>query len=109
MLNKLLNHGMMSRIIFVKRPVTMQSNLDLGNQMKLLNDKRQFKKTLELFNKHEEKNIEKCSSLIITQALKACAQIGDLQRGETIHHLILSRLKNDFYILASLIHLYSTF
>ncbi|CAF4341292.1 unnamed protein product, partial [Rotaria sordida] len=46
------------------------------------------------------------SSYIITQALKACTQIGDLRRGSTIHHLIPSRIKDNSYILTSLIHLY---
>ncbi|CAM4794541.1 unnamed protein product [Rotaria magnacalcarata] len=101
-----LNHRLSSLIIFVKRSVAIQSNFDLGKQMKLLNDNKQFKKSLELFDKHKKNNIETFSSLIITQALKACAHLEDFQRAETIYHLISSRIKDDLYILASLIHLY---
>ena len=77
--------------------------------MKSLNDNKQFKKALELFDKHKENKIKRLSSLIITQALKACTHLGELQRGKAIHHLISSRIKNDIYISASLIHLYSKF
>ncbi|CAF1464338.1 unnamed protein product [Rotaria sordida] len=103
---KLLNHRLTSRIVFVRLSVTIPSDFDLGIQMKLLNDKKQFKKALELFDTYMEKNNQTLSSYIITQALKACAQIGDFQRGSTIHHLIPSRTKDNSYVLTSLIHLY---
>jgi len=108
---KLLNHHFLSLRVFVKRSVTIQSNFDLGKQMKLFNDNKQFNKTLELFDKHMKNDTKMFSSLIITQVLKACTYLGDLQRGETIHHLISSKssIKDDVYILASLIHLYSNF
>jgi hypothetical protein len=77
--------------------------------MKLFNDRKQFKKALELFDKQDIKNIQTFSRMTITQALKACAQTGDLHRGSTIHRLIPSDLKNDFYISAILIHLHSKF
>jgi hypothetical protein len=109
MSNKLFQDRLLPFIVFVKRSLTIQSDFDLGNQMKLLNNNKQFKKTLDLFDEHQKNNIETCSSLILTQVLKACAQTGDLQRGKIIHNLISSRLKTDSYILTSLIHLYSKF
>ncbi|CAF4362564.1 unnamed protein product, partial [Rotaria sordida] len=45
-------------------------------------------------------------NFIITHALKACANMEDLQRGSTIRRLISSCIKDDYYISASLIHLY---
>ncbi|CAF1336518.1 unnamed protein product [Adineta steineri] len=75
--------------------------------MKLLNVNKQFKKTLELFDKYTKNNTKTFSSYIITQALKACTHLGDLERGKTIHrHLISSSTKNDLYVTTSLIHLY---
>jgi len=106
---KLLNHHLPSLLFFAKRSVIIQSDLDLGMKMKSLNDNKQFKKALELFDKHKKNNTETFSSLIITQALKACASLRDLRRGSTIHRLISSHIKDDFYISASLIHLYSKF
>ncbi|CAF0779868.1 unnamed protein product [Adineta steineri] len=44
---------------------------------------------------------------MITQALKAFAHLGDLQRGINMHHTISSRINNDSYIFASLIHFYN--
>ncbi|CAF3658874.1 unnamed protein product [Rotaria socialis] len=106
MLNALFKRRSAPLVVFVQRPMTIKSDADLNIQMKLFNDKKQFKKTLELFDEHKEKYIGTLSSFTITQALKACTQIGDLQRGSTIHRHISSRLSNDHYILASLIHLY---
>ncbi|CAM2699210.1 unnamed protein product [Rotaria socialis] len=106
MLNALFKRHSAPLVVFVQRPMTIKSDADLNIQMKLFNDKKQFKKTLELFDEHKEKYIGTLSSFTITQTLKACAQIGDLQSGSTIHRHISSRLSNDHYILASLIHLY---
>ncbi len=97
-------------MVLVKRSAISQSDFNLANQMKLFNDAKQFTKTLELFNKNKENcNINTCSSTIIIQALKACAQLGDLQSGSNIHHLISSRIKNDSYILVSLVNMHSEF
>ncbi|CAF5102107.1 unnamed protein product, partial [Rotaria magnacalcarata] len=74
--------------------------------MKLLNDKKQFKKALALFDQHGINNILTLSNFTITQVLKACAHMGDLQRGKIIHNLIASKTKNDIYVSSTLIHLY---
>ncbi|CAF4190563.1 unnamed protein product, partial [Rotaria sordida] len=106
MFNTLLYYRSTSRLIAIKRFVIHQSDGDVGTKIKLFNDKKQFKKTLELFDKYKENDIKNLSSFIITQALKACAQVRDLQRGMIIHRLISSRIKTDCYISTSLIHLY---
>ncbi|CAM2728313.1 unnamed protein product [Rotaria socialis] len=98
--------GAISLIIVARRSIKIESELNLVNQMKLMDDKKQFNKALELFDKHKDKSIDRSSNMILTQILKACAGIGDLQRGSTIHRLVSSRLENDSYLLASLIHLY---
>ncbi|UJR34389.1 hypothetical protein I4U23_021797 [Adineta vaga] len=74
--------------------------------MKCLNDNKQFKQSLELFDKYKKNNLKSFSSLLITQALKACTHLKDYQTGLNIHHLISSRINNDSYILASLINFY---
>ena len=107
MLSKLLSQNLSVLTLILKRSAIVRSDFDLGSQMKLLNDNKQFKKALELFDKYKKDNIKTSTSFIITQALKACAHLKDLQRGSTIHHLISSRIKDDVYISASLIHLYS--
>ncbi|CAF3916300.1 unnamed protein product [Rotaria sp. Silwood1] len=86
--------------------MTISSVTDLGSQMKLFNDRKEFTKALELFDKYKETNNPIFSSFMITQALKASANIRDFERGSTIHRLISSRIKDDPYILASLIHFY---
>ncbi|CAF1278734.1 unnamed protein product, partial [Adineta steineri] len=92
--------------IFTKRSLVIQSDFYLGKKIKLLNDNKQFQKTLESFDQYKKNKSERFSSMIITQALKACTHLKDLQRGETIHHLISSHIEDDSYISTSLIHLY---
>ncbi|CAF1163262.1 unnamed protein product [Adineta steineri] len=106
MLIKLLKYYSLSLVVSVKRSATIQSGVNLSYQMELLNDNKQFKKALELFEDHTKNSTKTFSSSIITQALKACTHLGDLERGKTIHQLISSRTKDDFYITTSLIHLY---
>ncbi|CAF4062496.1 unnamed protein product, partial [Rotaria magnacalcarata] len=103
---KFINYRVTSMKVFTKSSSTVQSKFELGNEMKSFNDKKQFKKALELFDKHMKNNIEVHSSLVITQALKACTHIKDVQRGSDIHRLISSRIQHDFHILASLLHFY---
>jgi hypothetical protein len=75
--------------------------------MKIFNDNKQFEKALKLFDTYKEKDISAKSSFVITQALKACTQTGDIQRGLTIYNLVSFQMKHDSYVLASLIHLFS--
>ncbi|CAF1134433.1 unnamed protein product [Rotaria sordida] len=106
MLKKLLDHRLIFLTSGIKRSVIIPSDFDLCTQMKLLNDKKKFKEALELFDKYKENNNKTLSSYTITQALKASARIRDLQRGSTIHQFISSDMKDNSYILVSLIHLY---
>ena len=107
MSSKWFNYRLVCQIVFVKRSVMIQSQFELAKQMKLLNDNGQFQRALELFDQQKRNSVNTFSSFVITQALKACANLKDLQRGLIIHQLIPSRTKDDSYILASLIHLYS--
>ncbi|CAF1078661.1 unnamed protein product [Rotaria magnacalcarata] len=104
--NILVNNYLRFVLLAVRRLASIQSNVNIGDQMKILNDNKQYKKVLELFDEFNEKTIDKCSNWIIIQALKACTQICDVQRGLKIHNLISSRLKRDSYVLPSLIHFY---
>ena len=94
-------------MITLKRSVIIQDKVDLGVEMKRLNDRKQFRKTLELFDKHKDNNIQTFSTFTITQTLKACAHLRDIQRGSTIHHLISSRVRDDLHVQVSLVNLYS--
>ena len=104
-----LNNRLLFLITVPTRPISIQPKFDLGMKMKSLNDKKQFKETIQLFDQYKRDHIKDSSSLVITQALKACSQLKNLQYGLNIHQNISSRLKDDVYILASLIHLYSKF
>ena len=78
--------------------------VDLGAQMKRLNDDRQFKKSLVLFDTHIEKQ---SSALAANQALKACIQLTNINRGIEIHQNLSSSLINNTFIQTNLIRLYS--
>ena len=103
-MNTLFKYRLISVTIFTRLHSTVKSDVDLNIQMKLLNNRKKFRKALGLFDKHKEDNANKLSSSAITQALKACAQTCDLEHGSAIHKLISSRINNDNYIWTSLIH-----
>ena len=95
-------------IILGQRLITTRSTIDLGGQMKMLNDKKQFREALRLFDTCREQDPQRMlNSMTITQALKACTNTRDLEHGTSIHRIVEARSKEDTYILASLIHLYS--
>ena len=98
-----------SLLAVAQRSIMVQSEIDLLKQMISMNKKKQFKQTLELFDRQKEKHIAKFPDSIITQVLKACTGVKDLQRGSAIHRLILSRCNEDAYLLTSLVHMYSKF
>jgi hypothetical protein len=99
----------LSRPVFTvaQRLHYLKSNFNLASEMKLFNEKREFEKVLNLFDEWNEKKDQRSFSMIITQALKACTRMQDLQHGMKIHHSISSDIKGDTYILTSLIHFYS--
>ncbi|CAM4770811.1 unnamed protein product [Rotaria magnacalcarata] len=104
--NILINNYLKFVIPASRRLASTQTNDNIGARMKMLNDNKEYIKVLELFDTFNEKNINECSNWTIIQALKACTQTSDVQRGLKIHHLIWSRLKHDPYVLPSLIHFY---
>ncbi|CAF0865251.1 unnamed protein product [Adineta ricciae] len=94
---------------FIKRSISIQNKeWNLVTQMKLMNNNKQFKKALRLFDEQtsDDKNMKKISSLVFTQVLKSCAGLPDFQRGITIHRIVSNRLDKDSYLLTSLIHFY---
>lgn len=105
----LLNFRLKSIITLIKRSAVIQSNFDFANKMKVFNANKEFTKTVELYDKFINKDIEKHSTALIIQVLKACTHTRDLQRASTIHRLLSSRINNDFQIAALFIHLYSKF
>ncbi|CAF1607998.1 unnamed protein product [Rotaria magnacalcarata] len=108
MMSMIFTNNYLKFLIPTARHLTStRSNLNLGDEMKTLNDNKQYRKALELFDIFNESNINKCSNWTIIQALKACTETNNAQRGVKIHHLISSRLKHDFYVLPSLIQFYS--
>ena len=107
MLTKISNYRLSFSMVTFNRSATTNSVFSLGNQMKLLNDNKQFSKTLQLFEKYRKDNSENLSSLTITQVLKACAHLKDIQCGKIIHDRVSSRIKDDPYILTALIQMYS--
>lgn len=79
------------------------SKVDLSVQMKNLNDKKQYEKTLTLFYQ----NSTSVTDVSINQALKACTKQRDLQRGKNIHQQLSSSSLENPFIQCSLLHLYS--
>ena len=78
--------------------------VDVGMQMKQLNDTKQFSKAISVFDHHRQKQP---TPLTINQALKSCIHLKDFHRGKIIHQELSPSLLNNQYIRANLIRLYS--
>ena len=85
------------------RTVSISSNVELGLQMKQLNDKKQFKSALSLFNKHNQREM---NDLAINQALKSCLHLRDFQRGLSIYKQLSSPSLKCSHIQSSLVQLF---
>ncbi|CAF1456564.1 unnamed protein product [Adineta ricciae] len=101
-----LNYGLVPLMSLLKGTTIIRFASNLGDRLKTLNDSKQFQQALQLFHQHQKNNTEILSSLTITQALKACTHLRDIQSGKAIHALVTSRTKDDQYIVTSLIHMY---
>ena len=109
MLNKRINERFRSALVLLVRQLSSRLSANLGDQMKILNEKKQFTEALHLFDECRTNDTKALSNMIVMQALRASTNLRDLQRGIRIHQLISARVENDPYIAASLIHLYSEF
>ncbi|CAF0973197.1 unnamed protein product [Adineta steineri] len=109
MLRRLITYRLANINNFVKRSIIIEKNeRNLVTQMKSMNNNKQFKKALQLFDEHNNnnKNTDQMSNLVFTQVLKSCTGLRDFQRGTKIHDIVSNRLDKDSYLLTSLIHFY---
>ena len=105
----LINHSR-SVTITGKYLSILRFDSGLANQMKQLNEEKKFDRVLQLYDTYNKDNHSKSlPSRIVTEALKACTKINDLQRAKDIHHRLSSSNQSDPYIVSSLIDFYSTF
>ncbi|CAF1686940.1 unnamed protein product, partial [Adineta ricciae] len=96
-----------STYINVLRSITKSPRISIETQMKTLNDTQQFRKTLDVFDKHKDKYQTMITDRVVVQALRACARLGFLDRGQTIHQKLSDNLLNNVYVQTSLINFYS--
>ena len=75
--------------------------------MQKLNKNRQYKKAIDLYEYEMKKENKQKTSLAVNQALKACAELGDIERGRDIHKNLSPTMTNNPFIQATLIRLYS--
>ena len=95
-------------IRFISRRFT-STLVDLGAQMKKLNDNGHYKDSIKLFEDHTKDNERILTTLAVNQALRACIEIKDYGRGENIHKNLSSLLVQNSFIQTNLIRLYSKF
>jgi len=91
----------------IQRTITSSTKRKIELEMKNLNDKQQFTTALDLFDKYERQTIP--TDVAICQALRACTQLGYLERGQIIHKKLSKNSLNNTYIQPLLIQLYSKF
>jgi hypothetical protein len=77
-------------------------------EMKRLNDERQYRKALSLFDElHRRREMPRDQAIV--QALKACTQTKDHARGIYIHKHLSEKSTSNKFIQSALIHFYSEF
>ena len=106
-LHRWTSHHSQYLVLTAKCFVSLHSDSAIGHQMQRFNQEKKFDQALQLFDEYKGNNPRQWSSTIVTQALKACIQIGDFKRGIGIHHRLPSSIKKDRYVSSSLIRLYS--
>ena len=103
---RLIERRSCSIILIFNRSTTFQASLAIARQMKMLNEQKQHRKVLQLFDSYRKNPSAPLAGMMINQALKACTQTRDLKRGTEIHREISSQVTNDPYVTASLVLLY---
>ena len=78
---------------------------DPGFQIKQYNDKKQYKKAVDLFETLNED--QKSSPIVINQTLRSYIELSNFQKAKDLHQKLSSYLLNNQYIRAALIRLYS--
>ncbi|CAF1407538.1 unnamed protein product [Adineta ricciae] len=88
----------------ILRTITSSAKMNIEFEMKKFNDKRQFTKALDLYDKYKHQSI--ITDRILVHALNACGQLGYVERGEIIHKKLSNDSLNNIYIQTSLIQFY---
>jgi hypothetical protein len=81
--------------------------IDLGSHMKRLNDNGQCHQAITLYEDQIKKQNIQATTLAVNQALKACIELNDIERGKNIHKNLSPYMSNNHFIQANLIRLYS--
>jgi hypothetical protein len=89
----------------ITRVVHTSSAVPVSLQMKNLIDEKRSNEALSLFDANTRQRAP--NNMEITQALKACAQIRNVERGTAIHRALSMDSSNDPFIQTSLINFYS--
>jgi uncharacterized membrane protein YukC len=81
--------------------------VDFNNQLKQLNNNKQYEKVINLFENYSQQHIP--TDIAINQTLKACIELGDLKRASDIHQRLSPQSKKNHFIQTNLIRLFSKF
>ncbi|UJR24074.1 hypothetical protein I4U23_027042 [Adineta vaga] len=100
----LISHQTKWKSVNLLRTIISSKQINIDIEMKKLNDRKEFVKALDLFDKHKHQSI--LTDRILVQAFKACTQLGYIERGQIIHKELPNNLLNNSYIQTSLINFY---
>jgi len=95
---------MLLRLRFFSRRL-FSTLFNFNNQLKQLNDNKQYQKVIHLFENYSQQHIP--TDITINQVLKACVELGDFKRGSDIYQCLSSQSKNNHFIQTNLIRLFS--
>ncbi|CAF1310395.1 unnamed protein product [Adineta steineri] len=88
-----------NRLCFMYSSSSSSSSIQLGSTMKKLIDSKEYKKVLNLYDKH----CEMCTDFAIDMTIKACIQLNDYERIKNIEKNLSTKSFNSSFIQTSLI------
>ncbi|UJR24047.1 hypothetical protein I4U23_027012 [Adineta vaga] len=100
----LISHQTKWKSVNLLRTIISSKQINIDIEMKKLNDRKEFVKALDLFDKHKHQTI--LTDRILVRAFKACTRLSYLERGQIIHKNLSDSLLNNSYIQTSLINFY---
>ena len=77
-----LNKRSTSIIHVIQRSLAVKSDFQLSNEMKMLNNKKQYRQAIALFYRNRSiDDIGKANSYVITHFLNACNEVNNIELG----------------------------
>lgn len=84
------------------------TSIRLDTRMKQLNDQKKYRQAMALFDALPQEKQPSTTTLAVDQAIRACLELNDLQRGVAISEKLSPTLMKNIFVQSRLIRLHSS-